>query len=187
MCIRDSNTAFFSLGSTLNLNLTQVSANPPPIIHVPLFTFDVGQDGFTNGIEVSGAGDVNGDGLADLIVQGTTTGGTQVLSGSDGSIIHVFDFVFVNTGSVSGAGDVNGDGFDDLILGTPGLSNGTNSTVQVFSGSDGSIIHDFDVVLGSGGSVSGAGDVNGDGFADCLLYTSPSPRDLSTSRMPSSA
>ena len=27
-----------------------------------------------------------------------------------------------------------------------------------------------------------AGDIN-----DCLLYTSPSPRDLSTSRMPSSA
>ena len=24
-------------------------------------------------------------------------------------------------------------------------------------------------------------------FVDCLLYTSPSPRDLSTSRMPSSA
>ena len=24
-------------------------------------------------------------------------------------------------------------------------------------------------------------------FGDCLLYTSPSPRDLSTSRMPSSA
>ena len=26
-----------------------------------------------------------------------------------------------------------------------------------------------------------------DRFKDCLLYTSPSPRDLSTSRMPSSA
>ena len=26
-----------------------------------------------------------------------------------------------------------------------------------------------------------------DGYYDCLLYTSPSPRDLSTSRMPSSA
>ena len=25
------------------------------------------------------------------------------------------------------------------------------------------------------------------GYAPCLLYTSPSPRDLSTSRMPSSA
>ena len=27
----------------------------------------------------------------------------------------------------------------------------------------------------------------GDNIEDCLLYTSPSPRDLSTSRMPSSA
>ena len=26
-----------------------------------------------------------------------------------------------------------------------------------------------------------------DGYKTCLLYTSPSPRDLSTSRMPSSA
>ena len=30
-------------------------------------------------------------------------------------------------------------------------------------------------------------DLNWDGKIDCLLYTSPSPRDLSTSRMPSSA
>ena len=30
-------------------------------------------------------------------------------------------------------------------------------------------------------------DVNTPGFEICLLYTSPSPRDLSTSRMPSSA
>ena len=29
--------------------------------------------------------------------------------------------------------------------------------------------------------------VNYDQSIDCLLYTSPSPRDLSTSRMPSSA
>jgi len=30
-------------------------------------------------------------------------------------------------------------------------------------------------------------DFVGEDIADCLLYTSPSPRDLSTSRMPSSA
>ena len=30
-------------------------------------------------------------------------------------------------------------------------------------------------------------EVNGGVFNNCLLYTSPSPRDLSTSRMPSSA
>ena len=33
----------------------------------------------------------------------------------------------------------------------------------------------------------GAVDDGGDEVACCLLYTSPSPRDLSTSRMPSSA
>ena len=43
-----------------------------------------------------------------------------------------------------------------------------------------------------GGSVNGngdAGEVREEGADDkpCLLYTSPSPRDLSTSRMPSSA
>ena len=36
--------------------------------------------------------------------------------------------------------------------------------------------------------ITGALMVTGDAFAQtCLLYTSPSPRDLSTSRMPSSA
>ena len=31
------------------------------------------------------------------------------------------------------------------------------------------------------------GAMGGADFVNCLLYTSPSPRDLSTSRMPSSA
>ena len=30
-------------------------------------------------------------------------------------------------------------------------------------------------------------DIGAESFVTCLLYTSPSPRDLSTSRMPSSA
>ena len=29
--------------------------------------------------------------------------------------------------------------------------------------------------------------IRNENYTDCLLYTSPSPRDLSTSRMPSSA
>ena len=37
------------------------------------------------------------------------------------------------------------------------------------------------------GSVTGISVTNGGGGYTCLLYTSPSPRDLSTSRMPSSA
>ena len=45
---------------------------------------------------------------------------------------------------------------------------------------------------GSGGSATTIEAIGGSGsfadlFTSCLLYTSPSPRDLSTSRMPSSA
>ena len=40
---------------------------------------------------------------------------------------------------------------------------------------------------GNGGAWPGGWNSSTDGFYTCLLYTSPSPRDLSTSRMPSSA
>ena len=36
-------------------------------------------------------------------------------------------------------------------------------------------------------TVIGIGDMSGDVFGNCLLYTSPSPRDRQKSRMPSSA
>ena len=179
-------------------------------------------DGF--GRSVSGAGDVNGDGFADLIVSADPDPNffldyVRVFSGVDGSVL--YNFVGDTRGddfgwSVSGAGDVNDDGLDDLIVGAPrdddnGVSSGS---ARVLSGADGSILFtffgdSFEDVLG--GSVTGAGDVNGDGFDDlivgalgddnngsssgnvrvlsgsCLLYTSPSPRDQRGSRMPSSA
>ena len=124
---------------------------------------------------MSGAGDVNGGGFADLIAgaplddnNGVSSGSARVFSGSDGSVLYTFngDAVqdFFGT-SVSGVGDVNSDGFDDFIV-------GAGARTRVFSGSDGSVLYNFD---GRSGSVSGAGDVNGDGFDDLIVGENGTP------------
>jgi len=135
----------------------------------------VGKWGIGLGESVAAAGDVNQDGYGDLVLG--VPGSVQVLSGINGSPLHVFygdadDDAFGY--SVSGAGDVNQDGYDDIIVGAPNDDNsGSDSgSARVLSGANGSILHTFngDTSLDYFGySVSGAGDVNGDGYADLIV------------------
>ncbi len=136
------------------------------------------------GRSVSGIGDVNGDGLADVIIGSPgydnglaiSVGKASVRSGADGSLL--YSFLGVTPGdwfgaSVSGAGDVNGDGVPDLIIGAP-YSDwvGNNSgRAFVYSGATGGLLHVFDGVVNQrlGYAVSAAGDVNGDGFDDVIV------------------
>jgi hypothetical protein len=100
-----------------------------------------------------------------------------VFSGADGSILYTFNGDSINDYlgfSVSGAGDVDGDGFADLIAGALlDDNNGDFSgTARVYSGRTGSTLFTMEGDSAEdrlGRSVSGAGDVNGDGYDEVIV------------------
>ncbi|MCA9772771.1 MAG: FG-GAP repeat protein, partial [Myxococcales bacterium] len=125
-----------------------------------LYTLDGASPGAEFGRALSGAGDVDGDGLGDFVVG--EVGRATVFSGATGAPI------FARTGgpsfgfSAAHAGDVNGDAVPDFIVGEP-----DEGIARVYSGVGGAFLEDLFFLdrAGSGGafgfSVAGAGDVNG--------------------------
>ncbi len=163
------------------------------------------------GWSVSTAGDMNGDGIDDLIVganqadsAGSTSGESYIIFGKTGGYTDIdlsslslsdgFKILGADAGdrsgaSVAAAGDVNGDGYADVIVGAlaaDGVGNLEPSVGESYvifgketvtgdidlsslATTDGFTIRGADERDISGRSVSGAGDVNGDGFDDIII------------------
>lgn len=186
------NTGTFSVASLTGVNGFVVTG------------FPAGSEG---GNLVRFVGDINADGVSDLVVNnyvifgksGIGSSGSfsvSSLNGGNGFVINGFSIPGANNNVVNGAGDVNGDGIADLIVGAPetppcatfctgasyvifGQSGiGSSGVFSIFSltGPNGFVITGFPGGGMAGYAVNGAGDINADGIADLVVgvpYFSP--------------
>ena len=153
-----SGASFVVFGKTdgAAVELSTIEANPDDTPAAGFMINGVAADDSSGRSSVSNAGDVNGDGLDDLIIgaigddpNDERSGASFVVYGkTSGDVVELSDIQKSNGGfvingvgeddssgwSVSGAGDVNGDGFADLIIGAPfdspnGASSGASFVV----------------------------------------------------------
>jgi hypothetical protein len=162
------------------------------IINVAVTTMEANQALAGFGNSVSGIGDVNNDGYDDVVVGAmwfdnpeSGEGKIWVYHGSSIGINNVAVMSYESNednsylgNCVSPAGDINNDGYDDLIVGAYSYTNNLymEGRTYIFQGSPAGLIsipvrsmESDQINAFFGVSVSGDGDINGDGFTDVIV------------------
>jgi hypothetical protein len=139
--------------------------------------------GFLN-VVVASAGDVNGDGFADLLVAAydcvtSTAGSAFIYMGGAAGVSMTPTALTIPGGGVrscarsfASAGDVNGDGYADIIIGANNFGSSFGAAYVYLGGAGG--VSTSPTTLSASGekfgyAVASAGDIDGDGFGDAVV------------------
>ncbi len=175
-------------GETAQGKVDLYLGSPDGLGATPAWTVTGATTGDDLGQSLAAAGDVNGDGYADLLVNAlgyeSWTGRAYLYLGSPAGLETTP--AWTATGelandefgyALAGAADVNGDGYADILAGAPGFPGAWQGKAYLYLGSstgpsllpDWTTVGEGDGYVGYGGALAGVGDVDGDGYADVFV------------------